>query len=137
MPPPPAWLSDLERSLADDGEDESLATAVVVLASVAGERVVIPEPERRAATRRATLLLAAGGDPARGLDLNGRAVSVLADDLRDVDRQIAFENALKDLVPLAAGLPHASEALRALVAAPEIAWRAYAASLLAEDIGEE
>ena len=134
---PPAWLVELERALGEDADEAALATAIVVLASVAGEEVAIPESERRAATRRATLLLVAGGDPARGLDLHGRAVSALADELRDVDRQIALETAVKDLVPLAAGLPHASEALRGLVAAPEIAWRAFACSLLAEDLAEQ
>ncbi len=135
MPAP--WLTDLERGLADDTGTETLATALIVLASVAGERVAIDDAERHGAARRALLLLAAGGDPARGLDLNGRAVSALADDLRDVDRQLALESALKELVPLAAGLPHVSEALRGLVAAPEIAWRAYAASLLAEHLAND
>ena len=135
MPAP--WLTELERGLGD-ADTEGLATALIVLASVAGERVVVGEAERHGAARRALLLLAAGGDPARGLDLNGRAVSALADELRDVDRQLALESALKELVPLAAGLPHVSEALRGLVGAPEIAWRAYAASVLAEELaGEE
>lgn len=101
---PAAWMVALEEALARDTGTENLATALVVLASVAGAGVVVDEAERRAATRRATLLVAAGGDPAHGLDLNGRAVSALADDLREIDRQIA----------------------------PEIAWRAYACSLLAE-----
>ena len=134
---PPAWLVALERSLAADTETENLATALVVLASVAGERVVVPEALRRAATRRALLLLAAGGDPSRGLDLHGRAVTALADELRDVDRQLALEDGIRELRQLAAGLPHASEAIRALADAPDVAWRAYACSLLAEDLGEE
>jgi hypothetical protein len=133
----PPWLVDLERTLADESGDEELATALVVLASVAGDRVPLPEDERRAATRRATLLLAAGGDPSRGLDLNGRAVTALADDLRDVDRQLALESALADLRTQAAGLPHVSEALGALTHAPDLAWRAYACALLAEDLGAE
>jgi hypothetical protein len=131
------WLADLERRLAEDTEEDELATALVVLASVAGARVPVPEPERRSATRRATLLLAAGGDPARGLDLNGRAVSALADDLRDVDRQLALEGGLAELRVQAEGLPHVSEALAALTQAPDVAWRAYAAALLAQDLGDE
>lgn len=75
------WLLDLERSLAERGGPEDLAVALVVLASVAGARVPIGEDEVRAAARRALLLLAAGGDPERGLDLDGRPVSALADDL--------------------------------------------------------
>ena len=48
-----------------------LATSLVVLAAVAGADVALDEDERRGAARRALLRLAAGGDPARGLDLNG------------------------------------------------------------------
>ncbi len=131
---PAAWMVALEEALARDTGTDNLATALVVLASVAGAGVVVDEAERRAATRRATLLVAAGGDPARGLDLNGRAVSALADDLREVDRQLALESGIRDLRTLASGLPHVSEAVQALVDAPEIAWRAYACSLLAEDL---
>jgi hypothetical protein len=131
---PAAWMVALEEALARDTGTENLATALVVLASVAGAGVAVDEAERRAATRRATLLVAAGGDPARGLDLNGRAVSALADDLREIDRQIALESGIRDLRTLASGLPHVSEAVQALVDAPEIAWRAYACSLLAEDL---
>ncbi len=132
---PPRWLVELEHALASDEEGMDLATALVVLASVAGERVALPEEERRGAVRRALLLLTAGGDPSRGLDLNGRAVTALADDLRDVDRQLSLEAALRELGPLAAGLPHVSEAVRALVGAPDVAWRAYGCSLLAEELG--
>jgi hypothetical protein len=134
---PPAWLADLERSLAADPDGEGLATAVVVLASLAGREVVIADAERRAATRRALLLLAAGGDPERGLDLNGRAVRALADDLRDIDRQLALEAGVSELARLATGLPHVSEAIHALADAPDVAWRAYACSLLAEELAED
>ena len=127
----------LEQALASDPHTENLATALVVLASVAGAEVVIDDAERRAATRRATLLLTAGGDPARGLDLNGRAVTALAEELRDVDRQLALEDGVRNLRPGAAGLPHVSEAVQALTDAPEVAWRAFACSLLAEELGAE
>jgi hypothetical protein len=128
------WLASLEETLAADAGTDSLATALVVLASSAGARIRLDEDEARAATRRALLLLAAGGDPSRGLDLNGRAVEALADDLRDVDRQLALEAGLRDLRLEAAGLPHVSEALHALADAPDIAWRAYAASILALEV---
>jgi hypothetical protein len=136
MPPPP-WLVALEQALAADEEEESLATALVVLASVAGAGIEIGTEERHGATRRAVLLLTAGGDPARGLDLNGRAVTALADELREIDRQFALESALRELQRQATGLPHASEALHALTRAPDVAWRAYACSLLAEDLAGE
>ena len=60
----------------------------------------------------------------------------LADDLRTVDRQLALEDGLRDLRAQAAGLAHVSEAVHALQEAPDVAWRAYAASLLAEELGQ-
>ena len=132
---PPSWLADIERSLAADETGEELPIALVVLASVGGAEVGLGDEERRAAGRRALLLLAAGGDPDRGLDLDGRAVTSLADELRTVDRQLALEDGLRELRVQATGLPHVTEALRGLVDAPEVAWRAYAAAVLAEELG--
>jgi hypothetical protein len=130
-----SWLRDLEDSLAEDESGEELATAIVVLASVAGQEVQLGEDEAHGASRRALLLLTAGGDPERGLDLNGRAVTALADEVRTVDRQLALERGLDELKAEAKGLPHVSEALTALRATPDVAWRAYACSLLAEELG--
>jgi hypothetical protein len=130
----PAWLVELDRSLADDEGTDRLAIGLVVLASVAGADVRIDADEMHGAARRAVFLLAAGGDPERGLDLDGRAVTALADELRNVDRQLALERGLLDLRVQAEGLPHASEALHGLIDAPEVAWRAYAAALLAEEL---
>jgi hypothetical protein len=129
------WLLGLENSLAEDEGGDELATALVVLASVAGQEVQIGDDEAHGASRRALLLLAAGGDPDRGLDLNGRAVTALAEDLRTVDRQLALERGLDELKAQAKGLPHVTEALAALRATPDVAWRAYACSLLAEELG--
>jgi hypothetical protein len=98
--------------------------------------VAVPEDEAHGAGRRALLLLAAGGHPDRGLDLNGRAVSALADDLRTVDRQLALDRGLDELKAQAKGLPHVSEAVAALRATPDVAWRAYSCSLLAEQLAE-
>ena len=131
------WMIALEETLASDSSGEELPTALVVLACVAGDRLLLDEQRKRAATRRALLLLAAGGDPARGLDLDGRAVAALADDLRDADRQIMLEDGIRELAPAAAGLPHVSEAVHALIHAPDVAWKAYACSLLAEELGED
>jgi len=133
----PAWLTRLEESLAADEGTETLALSLILLASVAGTDVAIGDTDRRAATRRALLLLAAGGDPGRGLDLNGRAVAAISDDLRTADRQLTLENGMQDLRQLATGLPHVSEAINGLVAAPDVAWRAYAASLLAEELAAD
>jgi hypothetical protein len=132
---PAPWLADLERSLAED-VDDSLAVVVVVLASVAGADVPLEEDERRAAVRRALLLLTAGGDPNRGLDLDGRAVRGLAADLDEPGRRDALTAGLAGVAVDARGLPHVSEALRALAEAPDVAWRAYACSLLAKELGD-
>jgi hypothetical protein len=129
------WLVELERSLAESEDPSDLATALVVLASAAGQRVVVDEDEVHGASRRALVLLAAGGDPERGLDLNGRVVTALAQELRTVDRQLALEQGISDLGAQAKGLPHVSEAVHALADAPDVAWRAFACSLLAEELG--
>lgn len=129
------WLMELERSLAGDEEGEGLAVALVVLAAAAGQQVHVGDDELHGAARRALLLLTAGGDPERGLDLNGRAVTALAEELRTSDRQLALEQGVADLRAQAKGLPHVSEAVQALAQAPEVAWRAYACSLLAEELG--
>jgi hypothetical protein len=130
---PPSWLEDLERSLAEDVED-SLAVGLVVLASVAGRSVQVPEEEVHGATRRALLLLAAGGDPARGLDLNGRAVTALAADLEEPARLEELGGGLHGVLRESEGLPHVSEALRALLATPDVAWRAFCCALLAAEL---
>jgi hypothetical protein len=129
------WLEDLERKLAADESGQALAVGVVVLASIAGELVPVDAQEVRGAARRALVLLSAGGDPERGLDLHGRAVTAMADDLRTVDRQLALEAGIGDLVLRARGLPHVSEAVHGLAQAPDVAWRAYAAGLLAKELG--
>jgi hypothetical protein len=130
---PAPWLVQLEGSLEED--DESLAVGIVVLASVAGREVHIEPDVVHGAARRALLVLAAGGDPERGLDLNGRAVHAMADELRTVDRQLALERGLDDVKAQAKGLSHVSEAVTALRATPDVAWRAFACSLLAEELG--
>jgi hypothetical protein len=132
-----SWLVELEQSLANDTGTDNLATALVVFAAVAGGDVPIEREQIRAAARRAAFLLAAGGDPERGLDLDGRAVTALADDLRTVDRQLALEQGLVGLRLQVQGLPHASEAVHGLIDAPDVAWRAYAAALLAEELSSD
>lgn len=133
---PAAWLVDLERTLAAEPGSETLALGLVLIASAAGQEVEIDDDEAHGAGRRALLLLAAGGDPERGLDLNGRAVTALAEELRTVDRQLALERGIAALRVQAKGLPHVSEAVHALTETPDVAWRAYACSLLAEQLGE-
>ena len=61
----------------------------------------------------------------------------MAEDLRTVDSQIALEEGLRQVRLQAEGLPHVSEALHGLVEAPDVAWRAYAAGILAQALGED
>jgi len=124
------WLVELERLAAE----ADLATALVTVASVAGREVPLEDEEARGAGRRALLVLAAGGDPSRGLDLNGPAVERVADELDEPARRSALAVGLVRLRDDAIGLPHVSEAVKALIDAPETAWRAYAAAVLAEQL---
>ena len=134
---PPSWLISLERALADDEDTEQLATALVVLASIAGSELDLDPDEVHAASRRAVLLLAAGGDPARGLDLNGRAVSALALDLDEPHRRSVLAIGLERLRGETAGMQRVSAIVQELAREPEIAWRAFACSLLAEELGSD
>lgn len=106
----------------------------MTLAALAGRRVAVGEEERRSAGRRALLVLAAGGDPSRGLDLKGPAVERLGDELDAPDRRAALTAGLIDIRRSAKGLPHVTEAVYGLLDAPDVAWRAYACSLLAEEL---
>ena len=128
-----AWLDQLEALLAASDE----ATAVVTVASVAGRELELDRDELRGAGRRALLVLAAGGDPSRGLDLDGPAVRGLAGELDAPERREGLEDGLFRLVDEARGLPHVSETAKALLATPDVAWTAYACSLLAEQLAEE
>jgi hypothetical protein len=127
------WLDKLEALLADADE----ATAVVTVASVAGREIQVDGDELRGAARRALLVLAAGGDPSRGLDLDGPAVIGLAGELGARERRDALEDGLFRLLEDAKGFPHVSEAVRGLLASRDVAWRAYACSLLAEQLAAD
>ena len=103
---------------------------LVALALLAGRDVPLDEDELRGALRRSLLLLAAGGDPHRGLELDGRAVTALADELDTPARREAL---LAGLSSLAGEAPGAE----ALAAEPELAWRLYACGLLAEELASD
>jgi hypothetical protein len=97
---------------------------LVQLAYLAVQSVGIPDEELDAARRRALLVLASGGDPRRELDLDSRAVAVLATDLDTSERRAQLREALTQLQADAA----------ALLADDDLAWRAAACALLAEDL---
>jgi hypothetical protein len=108
-----------------------------MLCFFAGRSVTVDEDELGAAIRRAELLLAAGGDPHRPLDPFGRATTALADDLDSHDRRRQLRAGLESLAGEVAGLRGAREALGLLLADPDLAWKAYATSLLAEALADE
>ena len=118
----------LER-LEEDGDE--LAAA---LAYVASRAVGFDDDELRAARRRGVLLLATGGDPRRELDPDGRPVASVAADLETPARRVALLAALRELESQAAGLPRVGEALAALLADGDVAWRWLACALLADEL---
>lgn len=128
----PTGASHVLRALAPASREEQWAA----LSFLAGGRVGLDPGEVHAALRRAELLLAAGGDPRRRLELHGRAVSAVAADLDGPAARARLREGLEALVPDAEAVPPLGEALAALLADGELAWRCYAYALLAEGIGD-
>jgi hypothetical protein len=123
------------RALLTQLEAQSGDALLLALAWLAGQDVALDEDELKGALRRAELLLAAGGDPHRELDLQGRAVESLAADLADEASLDHLEDALARLTAAAEGLAAVSGGLARLRAQPDLAWRCYAGALLAEALG--
>ncbi len=126
-------LAAVLAPLADAPEDARL----VGLAYVAGHGVALDETELGAALRRAHLLLATGGDPRRGLELDGRAVVAFADDLDAAGRREVLHAGLAALAGAAAGEAVLAEALERLRIDDQLAWRAYAAGILADSLADD
>jgi hypothetical protein len=126
-------LEELEPSLREWGDGQACA----MLALVASEGVSLPGDELQAALRRALLVLAAGGDPHRELELDGRGVTGFADDLDSPTRRAELAASLCALKEAAEGLPRASFLLDALLEDADLAWRSLAVALLAEELGDE
>jgi hypothetical protein len=127
------FLQTLESRLAAGEEIE----VEVSLSLLAGQGVQIGEDELRAARRRAVQLLAAGGDPHRDLDPEGRAVTALAADLDAPTRRQALVAGLESLRETVEGLPGIAERLEGLLANEEQAWRWLACTLLGEELVKE
>lgn len=123
------WVRSLER--AEPSEQWT------VLCFFAGRGVAIDEEELNAAVRRAELLLAAGGNPHRPLDPFGRAATALADDLDAPERRTQLHAGLESLRADVAGLRGARESLGLLLSDADLAWQAFATSLLAEALADE
>lgn len=124
-------LEEIEPALREAGD----AQACAMLALVARDSVSIPEEELQPALRRALLVLAAGGDPHRELETDGRAVAGLAEELHSPARRAELDMSLRGLRARSDGLPRASYLLDALIDEPELAWSSLVAALLADELG--
>jgi len=117
----------------DAGE---LGDPLPVLAYIAGQSVEIGEEDLNGGRRRALLLVAAGGDPHRDLDVDDRAVKALAVDLYTDERREQLGRSIDGLVLRVRDLPVARDAALFLAADVDLAWRLYSLSLLAEELAE-
>lgn len=126
-------LEDLEPSLRHWGDGQACA----MLALLARQSMPLTDDEVNPPLRRALLVLAAGGDPHRELELDGRAVTGFADDLDTPDRRAQLQAALRELHEQAEGLPRAAFLLEALLEDENLAWRSLAVALLAEQLDED
>ena len=123
-------LDDLLRRV-DLGE---LGDPLPVLAYIAGQAVEIDEDELNGARRRALLLVAAGGDPHRELDVDDRAVKAVAADLYTEERREQLARSIDALVLRVRDLPTAREAALFLAGDVDLAWRLFGFGLLAEEL---
>ena len=126
-----ARLEELERSGLEPRSSELL----VVLCWLVRDDVPMDEAELNGARRRAMFVLAAGGDPHRDADLDSVAAERLADELDTPGRRTHLATALEELP--ADDLPAVTAAMESLRADPELAWRSFALSLLADELAEE
>ncbi|MGZ8716207.1 MAG: hypothetical protein ACXWYO_03765, partial [Gaiellaceae bacterium] len=108
-------LEEIEAAGLDPRSGELL---VVLTWLVLGD-IDIDETERKAALRRAMLVLAAGGDPHREIDHDSVAVARLADELDTPERRGSVAAALAGLAAEAAELTIVSEALGTLQGEPD------------------
>jgi hypothetical protein len=123
------WVRSLERAAPSE--------QWTMLCFFAGRDIAIGDEELNAAVRRAELLLAAGGDPHRPLDPLGRAATALAADLDAPERRAELRAGLESLRGELAGLRGARESLGLLLADDDLAWNAFATSLLAEALADD
>jgi hypothetical protein len=120
--------------LLEAGPNNSL---LLSLAWLAGQDVELDPDAVKATVRRAELLLAAGGDPRRELELDGRAVTSIAEDLDEPEARDQLEDSLARLAAASEGLSAVSGGLAQLRAQPDLAWQSYACALLAEAIATD
>jgi hypothetical protein len=109
----------------------------VSICLVAGEEVEFDGDELNGALRRALVVRAVGGDPHRELALDEDAVVRLADELANDVRKDQLQLGLASIQQLGKGRPAVQESIVALAADPELAWRAFCAARLADQLAEE
>lgn len=126
-----ARLEELERS----GLDPRSSELQVVLCWLVQDHITIDEATLNAARRRAMFVLAAGGDPHRDVGLDSIAAERLADELDTPQRRTQLAAALDELPT--DDLQAVSAAVGSLRADPELAWRSFALSLLADELADE
>jgi hypothetical protein len=126
-----ARLKELEGAELDPRSSE----LQVVLCWLVQDEIPIDEDELNAARRRAMFVLAAGGDPHRDVGVDSIAAERLADELDTPVRREQLATALGELP--ADGLPAVTVAVESLCADPELAWRSFALSLLADELADE
>jgi hypothetical protein len=126
-----ARLEELERSELEPHSTEVL----VVLCWLVRNDIAIDEAELTGARRRAMFVLAAGGDPHRDVDLDSVAAERLAGELDTPGRRAKLAAALAELP--SDDLPAVTAAVESLCADPELAWRSFALSLLADELADE
>src|SRR4029450_6978292 len=115
-------LEDLEPSLRQWGDGQGCG----MLALLARQSMPLTHEEVSPALRRALLVLAAGGDPHRELELDGPAVTGFPDAPASAERRSQLQAALGDLHAQTEGLPRAAYLLEALLEDGDLAWRSLA-----------
>lgn len=127
-------MTDALDALLERLETGELGDPLPVLAYLAGQEVSLDDRELNEARRRALLLVAAGGDLRRDLDVDDRAVKALASDLYSTERRAAIGIAIDALVPRVRDLPQVRAAAVFLAGDGDLAWRLFALGLLAEEL---
>lgn len=126
-------LEELEAA----GLDRRSGELLVVLTWLVLDDVELDPADRKAALRRAMLVLAAGGDPHREIDHDTVAAARLGDELDAPERRASLAAALGTLVVDAEGLETVSAALATLLQEPDLAWRTLALALLADELSDD
>jgi hypothetical protein len=128
---PRSQLEALEAA----GAGPDSADLLVALAWLCLPALGLPEDDVNAARRRAMFVLAAGGDPQRGLGLDSIAAERLAGELDSPQRRESLHVALSRLDT--SGLDRVADGVAALLADGDLAWRCFALALLADELAEE